>query len=544
MVGIYSESLTAESKKFMTTADLLIEHLYQRGVRDLFGMPGSHSTHLYDAIQRHGKIRTILIRNEQAGAYAADGYARVTGRPGVICTTAGPGATNALSGVAEAYADSTPVLLLTGQVNASRLHQECGAYHELDLESIFRPCTAYVGTVMESAQVPMMVGQAFAAMTQGRPRPAALILPQDVMAAPASMVDTGSDDHERITTPVTEIPLEVVRQACELLLKAKRPIILAGGGAVWSNASREVLKLAERLNCPVISTLNGKGIVDERNPYSLGHARGVRTGKALPHADAMLAIGCRFTEVLTRFHTMPVPTPLVQIDIDPGQIGMNYPVSVALPFDARTALGAMLEQLPEANVNEWGDLWTQARTATHPKPEWFIETLRKELPEDAIVFTDASEMALRMQADFPVFAPRTFFYPSNYISLGWGFPAAIGGAVAAPNQWVVSVSGDGGFTMSLQELATAIKYHLKVIAIVHNDSAYGAIKNLQRIKHEARYLDTELNNPDFPLLAHSFGLPGRRATNALEFAEAIREAMRRDGPSLIEVPDGWRYLRI
>jgi acetolactate synthase I/II/III large subunit len=524
----------------MNTADLLIEHLYRHGVRDLFGMPGSHSTHLYDAIQRHGKIRTILIRNEQAGAYAADGYARVTGRPGVICTTAGPGATNALSGVAEAYADSTPVLLLTGQVNASRLHQECGAYHELDLEGVFRPCTAYVGTVMESAQVPAMLERAFAAMTRNRPRPAALILPQDVMAAPTGMPSTSGTSEERETV----LPPDEVRRACELLLAAKRPLILAGGGAVWSDASREVLKLAEKLNCPVVSTLNGKGIIDERSPFALGHARGVKAMSALPHADAMLAVGCRFTEVLTRFHTMPVPKQLVQIDIDPGQVGMNYPVSVALPFDACLALQSMLDRLPESHSNEWSDYWKQARETQHPRPEWFIETLREELPEDAIVFTDASEMALRMQADFPAYSPRTFFYPSNYIALGWGFPAAVGGAVAAADRWVVSVSGDGGFTMSLQELATAVRYNLKVIAVVHNDSAYGAIKNLQRIKHEARYLDTELNNPDFMLLARSFGLPGSRATNAPEFASALRGAMKREGPSLIEVPDEWRYLRI
>jgi acetolactate synthase-1/2/3 large subunit len=523
----------------MTTADHLIEQLYQFGVRHLFGMPGSHSTHLYDALRRHGKIETILIRNEQAGAYAADGYARVTGRPGVICTTAGPGATNALSGVAEAYADSTPVLLLTGQVNASRLHQECGAYHELDLEGVFRPCTQYVGTVMKSEQIPEMVRAAFEAMTTGRPRPAALILPQDIMA-----METEPQPALRVRKPESVVSADEIQRAVEVLEKSRHPLILAGGGAVWSEAEGQVAELAFKLNCPVITTLNGKGILDERHPSSLGHARGVKAMAALPHADAMVAVGCRFTEVLTRFHTIPIPKELIQIDIDANQIGMNYPVRVGLQGDARMLLAALNARLPGTWEKDWSPFWEQARGTPHPKPEWFIETLRRELPENAIVFTDASEMALRMQSDFPAYFPRGFFYPSNYIALGWGFPAAVGGAVGQPDRWVVSVSGDGGFTMSLQELSTAVRYRLKLIAIVHNDSAYGAIKNLQRLKHDARYLDTELNNPDFMLLAQAYGLPGRRATNASEFADAIREAVTRDGPSLIEVPDQWRYLRM
>ncbi|MBI3823734.1 MAG: thiamine pyrophosphate-binding protein, partial [Planctomycetes bacterium] len=167
----------------MTGADLLVQCLYEAGVRVIFGMPGSHTVAIYDAIERHGKIRTILVRNEQAGAFAADGYARATGQPGVVCTTAGPGATNALTGIGEAWGDSSPVLLITGQVNHDRLHQECGAYHEIDLESILRPCTKYVGTVMDNRQTPDMVAVAWQALTTGRPRPAALILPQDLMAS-------------------------------------------------------------------------------------------------------------------------------------------------------------------------------------------------------------------------------------------------------------------------------------------------------------------------------------------------------------------------
>src|SRR6516225_7433239 len=268
----------------MTGADLLVASLYGAGVRVIFGMPGSHTVAIYDALERHGGIRTILVRNEQAGAFAADGYARVIGKPGVICTTAGPGATNALTGIAEAWADSMPVLLLSGQVNHDRLHQECGNYHEIDLEGILRPCTKYVATVMNNCRIPEMVGQAFHVLTTGRPRPVALILPQDLMAAALSLGDDPKSSGDDII-PGGEDSVRVslqgaatlgIADAAALLARAAKPVILAGGGAVWANAGAEARKLAQRLNCPVLTTQQGKGIVDERDPLSLGHARSAR----------------------------------------------------------------------------------------------------------------------------------------------------------------------------------------------------------------------------------------------------------------------------
>jgi len=537
----------------MTGADLLVTSLFNAGVRTIFGMPGSHTVSIYDAIHRHGGIRTILMRNEQAGAFAADGYSRVTGAPGVICTTAGPGATNALTGIAEAWGDSVPVLLITGQVNHDRLHQECGNYHEIDLEGIFRPCTKYVGTVMDNTQIPRMVAQAFAALTQGRPRPAALILPQDLMAMPATQhrdfalaVEATSRQDRNLAATIT--------RATTLLAQATKPILLAGGGAVWANADAEVKQLAQRLNCPVITSLNGKGIVDERDPLSLGHARSVKARVALAQADVMLAIGCRFTEVMTGFRKLQVPKRLIQIDLNAGEIGMNYLAEIGIVADAKESLQSILAELPSKTDGDWSEVWPTAHAAKRPNSEWLIETLRSELPDDAVVFTDASEMAYRMHTDFPAYLPRSFFYPSNYIALGWGFPAAIGAAVAFSPPWkggagggeprvVVSFSGDGGFVMTCQELATAARYHLRMIIIIHNDSAYGAIKNLQRIKHESRYHDTDLNNPDFLQLASAFGIPARRTGDRASFIDAMRAALAQSGPFVIEVPDSWRYLR-
>lgn len=523
-----------------TGADLLVEALHRHGVRVIFGMPGSHTTAIYDAIARHGGIRTILCRNEQAGAFMADGYARVTGKPGVVCTTAGPGATNALTGIAEAYGDSVPVLLIAGQVNVERLWRESGAYHEIDLQSIFAPCTKFAATARRAEDSSGLVAQAFVLMTHERPRAAALFLPQDLMAQTAVKAPPASPKSDSLAQRI--ISEERIRRALAILDQAKRPILLAGGGAVWSGAGKELKQLAQRLDCPVLTSLNGKGVLDERDPYSLGHARSARAKEALPHADAMLAVGCRFTEVMTWFWKLPVPENLIQIDIDPGQIGVNYPAKVGIFGDAKEALAALLHEIP-AKKSEWGDIWERAKKSKPSQPEWLIETLRAELPDDGVVFTDACEMALRMHTDFPAYAPRTFFYASTFIALGWGYPAAIGAAVALPDRPVVCVAGDGGFTMTCQELATAVRYRLHLIAVIHNDSAYGAIKNLQRKQHEGRYLDVELNNPDFIKVAEAYGMPATRVGNQSEFASALRHALARRGPSLIEVPDEWRSLR-
>jgi len=522
-----------------TGADLVVQALYDHGVRVIFGMPGSHTIAIYDALVRHGGIRTILCRNEQAGAFMADGYARVTGWPGVVCTTAGPGATNALTGIAEAYGDSVPVLLISGHVNHDKVGKETGSYHEGDLEGILRPCTIYCDTAESADDGPAMVDEAFTAMISERRRSAALFFPQDLLARETTGRPSDSGD----TFAHRPLDREGLQQAANLLRKAERPILLAGGGAVWSGAGAELKQLAERLDCPVITTLNGKGILDERDVHSLGHARSVRAREALPHADVMVAVGCRFTEVTTWFWKLRVPERLIQIDVDPSVIGVNYPVKVDIIGDAKEALAALAGMVP-ARSRQWGEIWETARSAKPRESEWLIETLRAELPENGVLFTDASEMALRMHTDWPAYAPRTFFYASTYIALGWGYPAAIGAAVALPDRPVVCLAGDGGFVMTCQELATAVRYNLQLVVIIHNDSHYGAMKNLQRRFYDGRYIDVELNNPDFVRLAEAYGLPGTRAHGPDEFARAMRQALGRRGPSLIEVPDECRSLRM
>ena len=530
-----SEPFSVPSRR---AADLLAEGLAARGVRHVFGMPGSHTTTVYDAFRLRDDLETILIRNEQAAAFAADGYSRVTSTPGVVCTTAGPGATNALTGVAEAWADGVPILLLAGQVNADRMDIECGAYHEIDLLALCRPVTKFAANVRDPGQVGSLLDQAFQAMLGGRRRPAALILPQDVMRAEARELPKPP----AIVNRHESVDITTLEKASRLLREAKRPIILAGGGA--DGLGPQVRTLADRLNALVVTSLNGKGVLSEFEKPSLGHARSARAKVALPHADAMLAIGCRFTEVMTEWRRMPVPANLIQIDIDPESIGTNHPVAVGFVSDARMAIEGLLRLIPEKSHDGWEGLWEQAHDARPARPEWLIETIQSTLPPATPVFTDACEIGYRMHTDYRVHGPRLFFYPSNYIALGWGFPAAIGAAVGVgPHRHVVSVSGDGGFVMTCQELATVARYHLNVIAIVHNDSTYGAIKNIQKRVHDGRYRDVDLNNPDFLKLADAFGVPAARAGDPDSFRSQLEAALDRTGPSLIEVPDDWRAIR-
>jgi acetolactate synthase I/II/III large subunit len=553
-------------------ADVLARGLVALGVRHVFGMPGSHTTTVYDALSLCPGIETILIRNEQAAAFAADGYSRVTGAPGVVCTTAGPGATNALTGVAEAWSDGVPILLLAGQVNADRMDVECGAYHEIDLLALCRPVTKFAANVRAPDEIGTLLDQAFTAMRTGRRRPAALILPQDVMRAevqalpghhhsvvggtgsPGPVLDksrparAGSGEpvalESRPSVPMDERPTNfaLLEKAARILCEAERPIILAGGGA--EGLGRQVRELAIRLNAPVVTSLNGKGIISEFERPSLGHARSARAKVALPHADAMLAIGCRFTEVMTEWRRMPVPANLVQIDIDPDSIGTNHRVAVGIVSDAEPAIDALLRLIPERYRDGWEGIREKAHDARPASPEWLIEVLQETLPPETPAFADACEIGYRMHTDYRVRGPWLFFYPSNYITLGWGFPAAIGAAVAlGPARHVVSVSGDGGFVMTAQELATVARYNLNVIAIVHNDSTYGAIKNIQKRAHHGRYRDVELNNPDFLKLADAYGVPAVRVGDPESFRLALQTALRRSGPSLIEVPDEWRSIR-
>jgi len=535
----------------LTGAELLLECLMRAGVRNIFGMPGSHSVAVYDALQHYTShnatgesINHILCRNEQAGAFMADGYARTTGEVGVLITTAGPGATNASTGIAEAYSDGIPVLLISGQVDSPRVREERGAYHEMDLQSFFAPITKWNTLVRRIEELPAALSEAFLHLRTPRIRPVQISIPQDLWSARAHRqllsqfaLSGSSTDVARVGSP------GAMQQALHMLRQAEAPIICVGGGVISASATSEIGDLAAKIHAPVITTTMGKGAIPESGPWSLGHARSLPAQEALQKADVMLAVGCRFTEVVTNRWQMHVPKRLIQVDIDPDQIGANYRVEVGIVGDAKRVIREILRETPPVDFSLWDKTLPDIQEARPAPRHWVISVMRELLPPETLVMSDTCEMGHTMETDFPVDFPRTFNYPANFISLGWGLPAAIGAQVGAPEWPVVCVCGDGGFLMTGQELATLSRYHLPVIIVLHNDNAYGAMKRIMRNHYESRFFEVDLNNPDFVQYAESFGVRACATNTEASFSAALRTAIRRREPALIEVKTHWEDWR-
>jgi len=532
-------------------AELLLECLLRAGVRNIFGMPGSHCVAVYDALQRYSSqpkggesFRHILCRNEQAGAFMADGYARATGEVGVLLTTAGPGATNAATGIAEAFADGIPLLLVSGQVDSQHVHQECGAFHEMDLQSFFQPITKWNVLVRRIEELPLALSQAFQHLCTPRFRPVQISVPQDLWMARAhrQLLNKFLPPPSPVETARTGSPGSM-QQALQLLRQARAPLLFAGGGVISANACRELAELAEKIHAPVITTTMGKGAIPESNPWSLGHARSLPAQQALRRADTMLAVGCRFSEVVTNRWTMPVPRRLIQVDIAPEQIGVNYRVEVGIVGDARKVLQGLLREVAPVERNFWDEeLPTIQRLRPAPR-HWLISVMRELLPAETIIMSDTCEMGHAMLTDFAVEFPRTFNYPANFIALGWGLPAAIGAKVGAPEWPVACITGDGGFLMTAQELATLVRYNLPVIVVLHNDNSYGAMKRIMQNRYASRFFEVDLNNPDFVAFARSFGVSAYRAESEASFRAALKNALHLQAPCLIEVKTEWEDWR-
>jgi len=518
----------------MTGGEILIACLRAQGVRCLFGMPGTQNIGLYEAVRRCGDVRSVLIRNEQAATLMADGYARAAGDVGVALTVPGPGASNASTGLGEAYTDRSPVLLITGGVDTKFEGRDRGKmFHGLDQETFFKPITKYYACPKRVSEIPAAVTGAFRAMRAYRPGPAVLELPPDVVAAEGEAEIPGRVE---VSPPS---PSEADIQAALRLLKAAtRPVLLAGGGILAAGASAELIRLAEALNAPVVTTRLGKGTIPGDHPLALGHVRGRSGQEVVAQADATLAVGCRFTQIDTSGWTMQVPRPLLQMDADPDEIGKEYPADAGVVGDLRQILSQLLERLdPGSPRTGWASVLPPIREAIRNRPPLFVmHDLREVLPRDAIVSVDVTTVGYRAFDEFPVYEPRTFLYPCHYVNLGYAFPAALGAKLARPDRAVVSVSGDGGFLMTAYELMTAAQYRIPVVAVVINDNCLSAIKGIQEKTYDGHSIDVEMRNPDYVRFAESFGCRGVRASTSGALRSAVQEAVQADGPTLIEAP--------
>jgi acetolactate synthase-1/2/3 large subunit len=474
----------------------------------------------------------------------ADGYARVRGKPGVGLVVPGPGVQNALAAVGTAYACSSPVLLLAGQIESKDLGKDGGALHEVnDQLDMVRPVTKWCKRVMKVEEIPGAIREAMRQMKTGRPRPTEVEIPWDTMRS-SGEVEFLPRENIRSAEP----DQQSVRRAAELLAQARKPLIWAGGGAIISDGSAELKDLAEALGAPVAMTAQGKGAIPENHPLSLGGAYygfgPVRW--AMAGADVVLTVGTRITWQQARPSTaLRPPQKLIQLDADSSMIGKNYPAEVALVSDARAALKALAGELRRMKVDKgrWSSSELEQCRENHrkwlqekaPLQYQIIKTLRKELADDAIFVCGVTNIGYWANLAYEVRKPRTFITSSYFATLGYSFPTALGAKLAAPDRQVVCVVGDGGFLYACAELATAVRYGINLVTIVFNDQAFGSTKSDQVVNFKGRIVGTELNNPDFARLAEVFGARGLKATPE-QLGKALREALDSKQPAVIEVP--------
>ena len=527
----------------MSGAQALVRSLARHGVEVVFGLPGVQIMDVFDALYDEPGIRMVLTRHEQATTYMADGYARTTGKPGVALVVPGPGALNATAGLGTAYATSSPVLLVSGQIESYNLGKNRGALHEIGEQlDVFKHLTKWCGRSDKVNEIPGMVRNAFQEMSSGRPRPVEIEIPWDVL----SMTD--ETELPEPEGPVKQQPEPaLIREAAQLLAGASRPLIWAGGGTRDAAVSSELMDLAEALNSPVITTPEGKGAIPENSPLSLGsfyYAHG--PGHiALPQADVILAVGSRMMFTPNVPWGIQPHQRVVQIDADPEELGRNIPATVGIAADARLGVQALLAELGgRTRVSQWTETEITAirRQADleiremAPLQVEIIETIRHEVDDDAIMVAGTTDIGYWSHLAYPVLAPRSYLTSSYFATLGYAFPTALGAKVGNPGRQVVATTGDGGFGYASGELATAVQEGINVVTLVFNNEMLGASHHDQQQRFGGRVIGTRLHNPDFAQLAEAYGAVGVRLDSHEGLGDALRDALRANLPVVIEVP--------
>lgn len=541
----------------MTGANALLASLEKQNVNTVFGILGGAILPVYDALCHHPKIRHIHARHEQGAAHAAEGYARASGKAGVCFATSGPGATNLVTGIANAYMDSSPIIAVTGQVHSSGVNSSYligrDAFQEADIIGITTPITKYNHQLRSAAEIPPTVNAAFYIATTGRPGPVLLDFPKNVQSETAGMNFNNKIEIPGYRTPGTPHPLQI-RKAVELLVESERPVILSGGGVITSNAADELFTIAELLLAPVATTFMGKGSFPEIHPLSIGnigmHGNPL-ANKLLLEADVLLAVGTRFSDRATgALSTFCPEANKIHIDIDAAEIGKNIEVEVPVVADAKNALTAIYARLIQQAKKKTGSAWLQrvraAKKLLNPpentkpkelKPKPLLQTLRKLLPEDAIITTEVGQNQMWSALYFKALKPRTFISSGGLGTMGFGFPAAIGAKTACPERQVVDIAGDGSFIMTEQELATSVIEDIPVTVIVLNNGVLGMVAQWQRMFYKKRYTAVKLGkSPDFVKLAETYGAQGFHVQSIPEFKKAVKQALKSKITTVIDIP--------
>ncbi len=537
----------------LTGSKILLESLIQEGVETIFGYPGGTVINIYDDLMG-SSIKHILTRHEQAAVHAADGYARATGKVGVAIATSGPGATNTITGIATAYMDSIPMVVITGQVPTGMIGND--AFQEADTVGLTRPVTKHNYLVRDVKDLARIIKQAFYIARTGRPGPVVIDLPKDVQIDKAKF-EYPDKVELRGYKPTYSGNVRMVEKAVKMMLTAKKPVLYVGGGATLTDAHAELLKLAETLQIPVTTTLMGMASFPTRHPLSLGMLGMHGTyyaNMAVTSSDLLIALGSRFDDRVTgKISTFAPHAKIIHVDIDPTSIKKNVRVDLPIVGDLLDVLKKMNKKLAEhkdevAQANLALKPWHEEVAAwrkDHPmayklskneiKPQFVIEKLRELSNDDAIVTTEVGQHQMWAAQFFDFIQPRTFLSSGGLGTMGYGLPAALGAQVAFPERQVIDISGDGSFQMNSQELATLVQYRLPVKIAILNNNFLGMVRQWQQLFFDKRYSQTCMELPiDFIKLAEAYGATGLRTSKPEEVEEVIKKAFDTPGPVIME----------
>jgi acetolactate synthase I/II/III large subunit len=531
-------------------AQILFDVLRQEGVECIFGYPGGAVIDIYDELSRT-EIRHILVRHEQGAVHAADGFARASGKVGVCLVTSGPGATNTVTGIATAYMDSSPLVVITGQVNTSLIGND--AFQEVDIVGITRPCTKHNYLVKDIQELPRVLKEAFHIARSGRPGPVLVDLPKDLVQSEAEY-HPQEEVKLKSYNPTYEPNLKQLAKAIRLIRKAKRPLVFSGGGIILSRASEELTRFVQTIHAPVTSTLMGLGGFPAKDPRWLGmigmHGT-YRANMASAECDLMVAIGVRFDDRVTGKTDAFAPhADIVHIDIDPTSIRKNIPVTVPIVGDCRCTLRKLLEMLEEEELGDleeqrrpWLDRiaeWKASKRLSYEqgeviKPQYVVETLHELTEGDALIATEVGQNQMWAAQYYHLNCPNCFITSGGLGTMGFGLPAALGAQLARPDKVVVDIAGDGSIQMNIQEMATAVQYNLPVKIVILNNGYLGMVRQWQELFYDRCYSCTDMSHaPDFVKLAQAYGAVGLRATRPEEVERTLRQGLDEPGPVIMD----------
>jgi len=542
-----SELIEKWSKpEVITGSEMLLRSLLLEGVECVFGYPGGAVLYIYDAMYGFSDFHHVLTRHEQGAIHAADGYARATGKVGVCIATSGPGATNLVTGIATAYMDSVPLVVITGNVVQSAIGTD--AFQEADIIGITMPITKHSYLVRKAEDIPRIIHEAFHIASTGRRGPVLIDIPKDVSAAKALFQPAAEVNLRGYNPTITPNKLQVDK-LLKAIAEAKRPVVLAGGGVVYSGAHEELLKFIETTQIPITTTLLGLGGFPSGHELWMGMPgmHGTYTAnKAIQGADLLINIGARFDDRVTmKVQGFAPNAKIAHIDIDPAEIGKNVPTDIPIVGDVKAVLEILNR---EAKRTDLADEW-RAQIAkwkrevplryedsdTELKPQWVIEMIYETTKGDAIVTTDVGQHQMWAAQFYKFSKPRSWITSGGLGTMGFGFPSAIGAQMAFPDRTVVSINGDGGMQMCAQELAVCAINNIPVKVAIINNQVLGMVRQWQEIIYDNRYSHIDLaGSPDFVKLAEAYGVRGFRATNKQEAREAWEKALAHDGPAVVE----------